>query len=197
MYGGAADEAALPENNGPFWGARMPFHWLYNVAVYFVILSVVAIGFWAFRSVKRQRRSLRIPLRILSVAVISLGSLAFCLLLFIGLIAISRTTMVYSPDRRHAVQITDFDEGAVGGDTVVDLYSYWGLKKESVLSGTWKIVERKDLRWVGNNELLITYDGRFGQMPECNNAKAVVVNCVPAALSPNAQEQAPALAQPR
>ena len=169
----------------------MPFHWVYDVAIYLALLLVAAFVFWAFRALKNQRKSVRIPLRILAVAFIALDCLVFCLLLFVrSLTATPRTEMVYSPDRRRAVQVSDFDEGALGGDTVVDLYSYWGIKKENIVMGTWKIVERKDIHWLSDRELLITYDDRFGEMPRCENAKSVVVNCTPAALSSNAKEQA-------
>jgi hypothetical protein len=169
----------------------MLFHWVYDEAVYLTLLLVAAFAIWAFRTLKKQRKFVRIPLRILAVALISLDCLVFCLVLFFqSLTSTSRTEMVYSPDSRKAAQVTDFDYGATGGDTDVDLYSYWGIKKENIVMGTWKVVERKEVRWLSDRELLITYDGRFGQMPHCENAGSVVVKCIPAVLSSNAKEQA-------
>ncbi len=78
------------------------------------------------------------------------------------------------------MRIENLDGGALGGTTSVGLYSLEGLMKEEVLTGEWNIVEQKDLHWDGNGHLLITYDGRWGNIPTCYRARSIEVNCIPA-----------------
>lgn len=86
---------------------------------------------------------------------------------------------IYSPDRKHVLVIRDWDAGALGGGTTVDLYSYDGLLEQSIVGGEWKVVERQNARWTSNTEVLLGYEKIYERVPACSSTKAVHVVCVP------------------
>jgi hypothetical protein len=82
----------------------------------------------------------------------------------------------YSADRKFALRVTDFDYGATGGQSEVEIYTLFGLRQDTIYFGDWKQVEPRDVQWVGAREVNIFYHG--SEPPRtCNGAFGVVVHC--------------------
>jgi len=86
---------------------------------------------------------------------------------------------IYSPDRRHAIVVRDSDAGALGGWTLVDLYSYSGFRETVIAGGEWKIVEAQDVQWTSNSQVVLHYYNGYRNGPSCESVAAVRVVCVP------------------
>lgn len=144
--------------------------WRFIAGVLITLLAVFA--FWA---VEKRRLALQLPIRILSIPVAASGSL-FALLTWGVSGCLSYSTPIYSPNHRNVARIRTDDEGATGGNTSVEIISFHGLKNEDVFWGSWRSVEPADIRWVGDSELAITYDGN---LYSCSGTHAIKVTCQP------------------
>jgi hypothetical protein len=152
----------------------------YALRVYVMCFALLACGVWMFRAGGRKSFRFQIPLRILAVLFIAIGSL-FTLVAIISPGTISRSAPIYSPDRKHAIRITTFDLGATGGGTFVDLYSFHGLIEKRIANGEWKSLGPEDVKWIGNAELSLTFRKQFRPPYWCMNAQSIEVRCDPSA----------------
>lgn len=152
------------------------------LTVFAIPISVILLGVWGYFAVRRKGSSLSwLLVRIASVGISSLGCF---LLLLIGCAHAVTDTInsapIYSADHKHAVRVSDFDYGAVGGDTSVILFSSHGFSNRTVLAGGWKIVEAQDIHWTANSELLVEYPTDTGyDPPVCNSFADIKVTCRP------------------
>jgi hypothetical protein len=87
----------------------------------------------------------------------------------------SYSSPVYSPDRSQAVRIRTDDEGAMGGNSTVELFSEHGLHSKDVYWGEWRSVDVSGLHWTTNSKLEVRYEG---PMYTCESTKAVTVRCI-------------------
>ena len=87
---------------------------------------------------------------------------------------------IYSPDRKHAVEIVEIDQGALGGSTCVELYSDYGLHSDWIYEGDFYTVHTEDIRWVSNSEIEIhNRMYRPNDAPQlCEGARGIRVQCV-------------------
>ena len=100
------------------------------------------------------------------------------LLLILQVMAVgclSYSPPLYSPDHLKAARIRTDDEGGLGGNTHVELFSNHGLSSTEVYWGGWLSVGLQDIRWLGNTELEIKHDG---PVESCTDAPTVKVRCV-------------------
>src|SRR6266481_5257222 len=89
----------------------------------------------------------------------------------------SYSAAVYSPNRKTAARIDDYNASGFGGaDTSVELFTFHGLKQDIVYLGDFKTVGANDLRWKNDSELEIYYDG---PTCGCKGTQRVLVRCVP------------------
>lgn len=148
-----------------------------KIGEYAIILGMLVAGTWAFRCVRSKRKSIRVAVRVVSIAVIGLSSLLTVILLMLE--SFGSTTWsppIYSPDHKRAIRIADYDEGALGGDTAVELYSNRGLLSETVFYGSWDTVKPEDVHWDDNSNVTISYavDARDA---DCSGSKSIQVHC--------------------
>jgi hypothetical protein len=69
----------------------------------------------------------------------------------------SHSLPIYSSSSKMAVRITDYDFGATGGETSVELFWDLGFSEQALYSGGWKSVMPSDVRWKSDKELIISY----------------------------------------
>lgn len=152
------------------------FSW-WRVCILAAPVLILVGAVWTFWLVRSAKRWILVTVRSLSVLLMAL-SLLFGLM---GVAArlfgrITDYAPQYSADRRFAIQVEDLDEGAVGGQSVVGLYTGYGLRQAEVYLGNWKQVESRDVEWMGPREVRIRYHGE--ESPRvCKGAFAVVVKC--------------------
>lgn len=145
-------------------------------------LFLILLGGWIYQLMRRKTNSgAWLAARVVAIGIMSLGGL---LLLMVGCAAGFNKTInyapVYSNDHRYAARVSDFDGGALGGNTEVTLFTDGGFRNKDVLYGGWKIVEAQDVHWISNSELLIEYPTDTGwDPPACSNFKDIKVICKP------------------
>lgn len=132
-----------------------------------VIASVLAsVGCCCFLVVKHGKPlALKIVALVLSaLMVLPIGFVSFIALIFgnIGQNTVVQT--VESPSGKYYAQVIDSDQGALGGDTLVDVYQDWGInalvfkiekKPQRVYFGEWGEFENMQIHWNNDNCLVI------------------------------------------
>ena len=128
-----------------------------------VLLSAVCC---CYLTVKHGKH---LALKIIALVLSALMILPICFFSFIGLIFgnIGQNTVVQtveSPSGRYYAQVIDSDQGALGGDTLVDVYHDCGInvilfkiekKPQRVYSGEWGEFENMQILWKDDNCLVI------------------------------------------
>lgn len=105
-----------------------------------------------------------VALVIAGVLAVPAGFLGFITLIFgnIGQNTVVKT--VDSPEGTYYAQVIDSDQGALGGDTLVDVYEYKKLnailftiqkKPKRVYSGEWRAFENMQIYWTNDHCLVI------------------------------------------
>ena len=110
-----------------------------------------------------------LALKIIALVLSALMILPICLFSFIGLIFgnIGQNTVVQtveSPSGKYYAQVIDSDQGALGGDTLVDVYQDCGInalvfriekKPQRVYFGEWGEFNNMQIHWKNDNCLVI------------------------------------------
>ncbi len=136
-----------------------------------VMAFLITTGCCIFLSLKHGKpKTLKITSLILSaLMIIPIAFFSFVFLIFGN---IGQTTVVQtieSPNQRHYAQVIDSDSGALGGDTLVDVYEKGGIntvlfkiakKPERVYWGEWGAYENMNIYWK-NNECLVINDVEY------------------------------------
>ncbi len=141
--------------------------YMFECSRIWVVASVlISSGCCCFLAVKHGK-----PLALKTVALIlsalmalPIGFLSFILLIFgnIGQNTVIQT--VESPSGKYYAQVVDSDQGALGGDTLVDVYTQSGFnavifrvgkKPQRVYRGEWGEFENMQIYWKDDNCLVI------------------------------------------
>jgi hypothetical protein len=139
-----------------------------------ICVLLICLGGWLFWIVKSRRTLIRVPVRIGSLFLVPLIAIAG---LLIGLVSFSgNSEPIYSPDRNHAIRVEDMDEGGTGGEATAVLFSEHGLRWDTIFVGEWKGVEAKDIHWISNDTVLISYYSQQGPYV-CASARGIAVRC--------------------
>jgi hypothetical protein len=146
--------------------------WLVRrIACGLAILALAALAYWL---VRRQGRLLRLTMRTLSLGLALVGSLIAALgVLPMGCLSYSKP--IYSPGGMEAARLRIADEGALGGGNTVEITSHYGLRHDDVFLGDWASVEPKDIRWLSDSELTISYTR---ELVSCSSTASVKVHCI-------------------
>ena len=99
-----------------------------------------------------------------ALLILFFSCLSFFMLIFgnIGQNTVVRT--LESPSGKYCAQVIDSDQGALGGDTLVDVYKKSGVnlilfkiekKPQLVYCGDWGEFNNMKIHWKGNNCLVI------------------------------------------
>ena len=161
-----------------FGGTVMIFAWLREFEFYLPLAALVLLLMWVIRRAKRWRKWLKITVRIFATFILVPSSLLLLLLTGCIFLGKSRSRMIYSPDRKHAIQLDTYDEGATGGSTNAELYSRLGLQDSVVFSGDWQSVNSDDIEWKGNSAVVIHYY-QDEPLQKCLSTQGVTVTCAP------------------
>ena len=137
-------------------------------------MLLIPASMWVIRWSEKRHLVIRILLQVCSISTTLISVLMLLLITLSAAGCESHEVPVYSPDGKRAARIETFDRGALGGDTVVNVYADWGFKTSVIFYGGWKSVERKDLQWRGNSELDIHYTG---EAATCQSAAGVKPTC--------------------
>jgi hypothetical protein len=157
-------------------GVGMFYAWP-EVRFWLVAVGVFIISAASFYKVRTMRALIRIPTRIVSILTSFLSFVAMSLALLVLVSGCnSHLEPLLSPSGDKAARVETDDEGATGGHSwVVAVYSHHGFSVHTVMYGTWRGVDRDDLRWIGDSALEIKYDGPD---PSCSDTSEVHVICI-------------------
>ncbi|MDE6110376.1 MAG: DUF5412 domain-containing protein [Eubacterium sp.] len=147
---------------------------LINAAVYIfacstfgVITSVfISVGCCCFLTVKHGKPvALRITVFVLSVLIaLPIGFFSCTALIFGNASQNMVVKTVESPSGKYYAEVVDSDQGALGGNTLVDVYEKIGIdsiifkiekKPQSVYSGEWGEFENMEIYWRDEQYLVI------------------------------------------
>src|SRR5579859_1654040 len=138
-------------------------------------IFILVMPFLAIRIVRKWRLWIRIPVWVLS------GLLEMCaivVLLFLLILPSPNvySVPVYSPNKERAARIHDYNASGFGGAyNSVELFTFHGLHSDIVYDGEWSSVRVENIRWRGDSELDISYDG---PEPNCKSTAYVLVRCI-------------------
>jgi len=135
-----------------------------------LMVPVAALGFWAIR---KKALIVRLPVQLISVPVALLGVL-FALLTWQASGCQSYSVAIYSPNGKVAARVRTDDEGGLGGNTHVELFTAHGLLTDEVYWGLIGSVDAENLHWKTDSDLEILYRGTaYG----CTDAFQIKVHC--------------------
>ena len=142
-------------------------------------LALVAASICGFAYARKLRnKPMQIAIRIVCFPLGAVASLAV-LLFMAGWGCISHSPPIYSPSGIMAARIEDADEGAIGGETSVELFSAHGFRKQTLYVGEWKSVQRSDIQWNNDTELVIHYSTSYNPHSHCYSVHIAKVSCSP------------------
>ncbi|MFL6302582.1 MAG: hypothetical protein ACJ72H_03490 [Candidatus Sulfotelmatobacter sp.] len=138
-----------------------------------LLLLIVATASLSIWSVRKKRWFVRFPIQLL------LGVSLFALLALVTLVLTLRgntySEPIYSPSRKMAARIVEYDASGLGGaDDTVKLFTAHGFSSDVVFFGEFKSVKAQNIRWKSDSELEISYEGTQYQ---CTSTRRVKVLC--------------------
>ena len=142
-----------------------------RVSLLLLIAPAASLGIW---SVRKKNWTIRFPIQLL------LGLSLFALMVFVALVSIlpgnTYSEPVYSPNRKMAARIAEYNASGLGGaDDTVKLFTDHGFYSDIVFLGEFKSVRRENIRWKSDSELEISYEGAPYQ---CTSTRRVQVLCL-------------------
>lgn len=144
-----------------------------------IVLALFVTCIYGFAYAKKLRsKAMRIAIRVLTVPLGAIASLA-ALLLLAGSGCVSHSTPIYSPSGKMAARIEDADEGATGGETSVELYWAHGFREQTIYEGEWKSVQQSDIKWNSDSGLVIHYSAEYNTDHHCYPVDVAKVICLP------------------
>ena len=82
---------------------------------------------------------------------------------------------VYSPNRKMAARIVEYDASGLGGaDDTVRVFAAHGFSSDVVYFGEFESVRAQNIRWKSDSELEISYEGT---LYHCTSTRRVKVLC--------------------
>ena len=139
-----------------------------------LLLLVVATASLIVWSVRKERRFVRFPVEVI------LGLFLFALLCLVTLVSSlpgnAYSEPVYSPNRKMAARIVEYNASGLGGaDDTVKLFRAHGFSSDVVFFGEFNSVKAQNIRWKSDSELEISYEGTPYR---CTSTRHVRVLCL-------------------
>lgn len=135
-----------------------------------LIVSTASLGIWA---VRKKRWFIRFPIQFLLA--VSLFALLAIETLVSALPGNTYSEPVYSPNRKMAARIVEYDASGLGGaDDTVEVFAAHGFSSDAVFFGEFKSVRAQNIRWKSDSELEISYQGA---LHNCTSSRRVKVLC--------------------
>src|SRR5580704_7724679 len=123
--------------------------WLVGrVCVAVLLIAAAVLSIWLARN---MRWPVRIPVQVVS------GLVLLCVLFLLTIVLAlpsphAHSVPVYSPNRRMAARIDNYDVGPLGGAyDSIEVFALHGLASDVVYSGEFKSVGAGDLMWKSNS----------------------------------------------
>jgi hypothetical protein len=136
-------------------------------------LLIVAGASLCIWSVRKKRWFVRFPIQLLLG--LSLFAMLFVDMIVSTLPGNTYSEPVYSPNRKMAARIIEYDASGLGGaDDTVELFTAHGFRSDVVFFGGFKSVRAQNLRWKSDSELEISYEGTPFH---CTSTRRVKVLC--------------------
>ena len=137
-----------------------------------VVLLIAATASFSIWSLRKKRWFVRFPIQLL------LGVLLFVILSLFTLVSIlpgnTYSEPVYSPNRKMAARIVEYNASGLGGaNDTVKLFGAHGLSSDVVFFGEFKSVKAENIRWKSDSELEIPYEGTPYQCTSTHRVKVV------------------------
>jgi hypothetical protein len=144
------------------------------------MVALGAFGLWAVRNKvggPRQRVLLSFA-RTICVLIGMLGASSLLLVWWVISTSHVYSAPIYSPNRRMAARVDDYNAGGFGGAyDNVELFTGYGFRSEIVFSGGWNSIDSSSLRWKSDTELDILTRGSAAY--DCASTVNVKVRCSP------------------
>jgi hypothetical protein len=141
----------------------------WHVELLAICLLMTTGGIVMFRFVRDKGRTIRIPVRFFSIIFAVSGALCLLLFLFFSGFPNPNTysSPVYSPNRKMAARIRDYNLSGFGGaDSSVELFSAHGFRSKMVFFGEFKSID--DAQWLDDHRLKVRYHTYPGdRQPAC------------------------------
>lgn len=131
-----------------------------------VVCTVVTVGCCCYLAVKHGKTvAFKITALILSaLMIVPIAFFCFIALIFGNFGQTTVVQTIESPNGKYVAKVIDSDQGALGGDTLVDVYQKGGLKTflfeiekkpQMVYFGDWGEFENMEIYWKNDNCLVI------------------------------------------
>jgi hypothetical protein len=138
-----------------------------------LLVLVVATASLIIWSVRKKRWFARFPIQLV------LGLFLFALLFLVTLVSSlpgnTYSEPVYSPNRKMAARIVEYNASGLGGaDDTVKLFTAHGFSSDVVFFGEFNSVKAHNIRWKSDFELEISYEGTPHR---CTSTRRVKVLC--------------------
>jgi len=148
--------------------------WLvFRVSAVLLIIATGAFGSWVVRG---KRWLIRLPVRFACLLLV-LGGASGVLFLWGFPNPNSYSVPVYSPNRKMAARIYEYNASGFGGaDSSVELFAAHGFQSKAVFFGDYGSVDIANVRWKSDSELQVSYHGTAFN---CTGAFNVNVRCIP------------------
>jgi hypothetical protein len=144
-----------------------------------ILLALLAASIYGSACAKKLRsKPMRIAIRVVSVPLGTIASLA-ALLLLAASGCESYSTPIYSPSGKLAARIEYSDGGATGGETYVELFWAHGFREQTLYEGEWMSVRQSDIKWNSNADLVIHYSAAYNPDHHCYLVDVVRFSCLP------------------
>ncbi len=144
----------------------MLFHMVENVGVFVLVCALLCAGCCLFLTIKHGKP---LVLKVLALSLAALmvqpiGFLWFLDLTFGKLVSLTVVKTVESPNGVYYAEVIDSDQGALGGDTLVDVHDNQGIhallftiskKPQRVYQGDWGAYKHMEMYWKNDHCLVI------------------------------------------
>ena len=141
-----------------------------RLSLLLLIVVTASLSIW---SVRKKRWFVRFPIQLLLG--LSLFALLFLVILVSTLPGNTYSEPVYSPNRKMAARIGEYNASGLGGaDDTVKVFTAHGFSSDVVFFGEFKSVRAQNIQWKSDSELEISYDGTAYQ---CTSTRRVKVHC--------------------
>jgi hypothetical protein len=138
-----------------------------------LLLLTVTTASLIIWSVRKKGWFVRFPIQL--VLGLFLFALLFLVVLVSSLPGNTYSEPVYSPDRKMAARIVEYNASGLGGaEDTVKVFTAHGLSSDVVFFGEFRSVKAQNIRWKSDSELEISYEGTPYQ---CRSTRLVRVLC--------------------
>lgn len=153
------------------------FEWK-DLTLLALTLILSTAGALLLRSAGRYTRLCALSAKLTGTAMFALS---LCFLCWFLIVESSNTNSraIYAPNQKYAARTSTFVPFLGSGQTVVELYTAYGFKKQVAYVGLEQSVEGNDIGWLDDKTLRIRFDPTSNEDITCKSLPQVKVTCLP------------------